>query len=141
MATDPGIRRLALGTQLAAFAGTAAPDWASRLLSEGLAGYTLFGFNIAEPVQLSSLTATLRAARPDVLIAVDEEGGDVTRLAHATGSPYPGNAALGAGQRTAGEQQLQRRAVVQRAKQPGCARESGGGHSGSHTVKDCFLLH
>jgi beta-N-acetylhexosaminidase len=31
-----------------------------------------------------------------VLIAIDEEGGDVTRLAHATGSPYPGNAALGA---------------------------------------------
>ena len=31
-----------------------------------------------------------------MLIAIDEEGGDVTRLAHATGSPYPGNAALGA---------------------------------------------
>jgi beta-N-acetylhexosaminidase len=31
-----------------------------------------------------------------VLLAIDEEGGDVTRLAHATGSPYPGNAALGA---------------------------------------------
>jgi beta-N-acetylhexosaminidase len=96
MATDSELRRLALRTLLAAFAGTVPPDWASRLLSEGLAGYTLFGFNIAEPVQLSSLTATLRAARPDVLIAVDEEGGDVTRLAHATGSPYPGNAALGA---------------------------------------------
>ena len=30
------------------------------------------------------------------MIAIDEEGGDVTRLAHLTGSPYPGNAALGA---------------------------------------------
>jgi beta-N-acetylhexosaminidase len=30
------------------------------------------------------------------VIAIDEEGGDVTRIAHLTGSPYPGNAALGA---------------------------------------------
>jgi len=30
------------------------------------------------------------------VIAIDEEGGDVTRIAHHGGSPYPGNAALGA---------------------------------------------
>ena len=41
------------------------------------------------------LTAELRAEREDVLIAIDEEGGDVTRLEAATGSSYPGNAALG----------------------------------------------
>jgi beta-N-acetylhexosaminidase len=96
MAIDPGLRRLALRTLLAAFAGKSAPDWALQLLSDGLAGHTLFGFNIAEPGQVAGLTAELRAARPDVLIAIDEEGGDVTRLAHLTGSPYPGNAALGA---------------------------------------------
>ena len=93
---DPGLRRLALRTLLAAFTGKSAPDWALRLLSEGLAGHALFGNNIAEPVQLATLTAALRAVRPDVLIAMDEEGGDVTRLGHRTGSPYPGNAALGA---------------------------------------------
>ena len=96
MPIDPGLRRLALRTLLAAFAGKSAPDWALRLLGEGLAGHTLFGSNIAEPVQVAGLTAALRAERPDVLIAIDEEGGDVTRLAHLTGSPYPGNAALGA---------------------------------------------
>ncbi|HEY7013101.1 MAG TPA: glycoside hydrolase family 3 N-terminal domain-containing protein, partial [Streptosporangiaceae bacterium] len=32
----------------------------------------------------------------DPVIAIDEEGGDVTRVAYADGSPYPGNAALGA---------------------------------------------
>ncbi len=31
-----------------------------------------------------------------MLVAIDEEGGDVTRLEAATGSSYPGNAALGA---------------------------------------------
>jgi len=96
MPIDPGLRRLALRTMVAAFAGKSIPEWAGVLLSEGLAGYTLFGTNIAGSDQLAALTAHLRAVRPDVLIAIDEEGGDVTRLAHRTGSPYPGNAALGA---------------------------------------------
>src|SRR6202021_3670948 len=45
-----------------------------------------------------SLTDALRAACSvaDPVIAIDEEGGDVTRIAYADGSPYPGNAALGA---------------------------------------------
>ncbi|MEU0154692.1 glycoside hydrolase family 3 N-terminal domain-containing protein [Micromonospora fulviviridis] len=96
MGLDPGLRRLALGTLLAAYAGPVPPDWAVDLLADGLAGHTLFGTNIHDPAQVAATTAALRAGRPDVLIAIDEEGGDVTRLAHATGSPYPGNAALGA---------------------------------------------
>ncbi|MDG4829367.1 glycoside hydrolase family 3 N-terminal domain-containing protein [Solwaraspora sp. WMMD1047] len=96
MASDPGLRRLALRTLLAAYPGDNPPDWALELVGEGLAGHTLFGRNIDHPAQVAASTAALRAARPDVLIAIDEEGGDVTRLAHATGSPYPGNAALGA---------------------------------------------
>jgi beta-N-acetylhexosaminidase len=96
MSLDPGLRRLALRTLLAAFPGTSAPGWAVDLVGDGLAGYTLFGYNIAEPTQVATITAALHGARDGVLIAIDEEGGDVTRLAHATGSPYPGNAALGA---------------------------------------------
>ncbi|MEO3777122.1 glycoside hydrolase family 3 N-terminal domain-containing protein [Micromonospora sp. B11E3] len=96
MALDPGLRRLALGTLLAAYPGPVPPDWAVDLVGEGLAGHTLFGTNVHDPAQVAASTAALRAARADVLIAIDEEGGDVTRLAHATGSPYPGNAALGA---------------------------------------------
>jgi len=94
--TDPQLRRLALGTLLAAFPGHTPPGWAVAFVEQGLAGYVLFGSNVADPAQLAALTARLRDARPDVLVAIDEEGGDVTRLAHATGSPYPGNAALGA---------------------------------------------
>ncbi|KKK07829.1 glycoside hydrolase family 3 protein [Micromonospora sp. HK10] len=96
MGSDPGLRRLALGTLLAAYPGPVPPDWAVDLLAEGLAGHTLFGTNIHDPAQVAASTAALRAGRPDVILAIDEEGGDVTRLAHATGSPYPGNAALGA---------------------------------------------
>ena len=96
MSTDPGLRRLALGTLLGAFRGEQAPQWAVDLLTEGMAGHLLFGFNIVEREQLAALSASLHAARDGVLIAIDEEGGDVTRLAHRLGSPYPGNAALGA---------------------------------------------
>jgi beta-N-acetylhexosaminidase len=85
-----------LGTLLASFPGPVPPRWAVDLVAEGLAGHVLFGFNVVDSDQLAALTATLRAARPDVLIGIDEEGGDVTRLGHQDGSPYPGNAALGA---------------------------------------------
>ena len=47
------------------------------------------------PEQLAALCAALRAERDDVLLAIDEEGGDVTRLEWDTGSSYPGGAALG----------------------------------------------
>ncbi|MEH0981016.1 glycoside hydrolase family 3 N-terminal domain-containing protein [Micromonospora sp. CPCC 205556] len=96
MGLDPGLRRLALGTLLAAYPGPVPPGWAVDLVAEGLAGHTLFGTNVHDPAQVAASTAALRAGRSDVLVAIDEEGGDVTRLAHATGSPYPGNAALGA---------------------------------------------
>ncbi|MEU9506949.1 glycoside hydrolase family 3 N-terminal domain-containing protein [Micromonospora sp. NPDC048170] len=95
MPIDQGLRRLALGTVLAAFPGTVPPPWAVDLVRDGLAGHVLFARNVDTPAQLASCVAALRDARTDVLVGIDEEGGDVTRLAHATGSPYPGNAALG----------------------------------------------
>ncbi|MGW7379557.1 glycoside hydrolase family 3 protein [Streptomyces sp. NPDC054794] len=78
------------------FTGTTAPDWLLRRLGEGLASVGLFGRNIASAEQLAALTAQLRTERDDVLVAIDEEGGDVTRLEVRTGSSFPGNHALGA---------------------------------------------
>jgi len=78
------------------FPGTTAPDWLLRRLGEGLASVGLFGRNIASPAQLAALTAQLRAERDEVLVAIDEEGGDVTRLEVRSGSSFPGNHALGA---------------------------------------------
>ena len=78
------------------FPGQRAPRWVLAALERGLAGVTIFGPNIAGPEQLAGLTAQLRSAGGLPLVAIDEEGGDVTRIAHLTGSPYPGNAALGA---------------------------------------------
>jgi beta-N-acetylhexosaminidase len=99
-ALDPVLVRLADAILIPPFPGPTAPDWILRALERGLAGVTLFGQNIFSPDQVSSLTAALRSAASvsgdHPVIAIDEEGGDVTRVAFSDGSPYPGNAALGA---------------------------------------------
>ena len=77
------------------FEGVTVPDWLRRWLGCGLGGVVLFGRNIESPDQVSSLTRSLRAEHGDLLVATDEEGGDVTRLEARTGSSYPGNWALG----------------------------------------------
>jgi beta-N-acetylhexosaminidase len=82
---------------VASFDGPEAPDWVRRRLEGGLGGIALFASNVADRSQLAELTASLQADSDDgLLIGIDEEGGDVTRLEWAEGSSYPGNAALGA---------------------------------------------
>jgi beta-N-acetylhexosaminidase len=83
------------GCLLASFRGPDAPAWLLRRLEGGLGGVCVFGDNIADAGRLSELTAALRSAAGAPVVAADEEGGDVTRLEMATGSSYPGNAALG----------------------------------------------
>ncbi|MFD7549301.1 glycoside hydrolase family 3 protein [Streptomyces sp. NPDC059816] len=96
LATTDTLTRDALTVLQPGFDGTSAPDWLLRRLGEGLASVGLFGRNIHTPEQLAALTAQLRAERGDVLVAIDEEGGDVTRLEVRDGSSFPGNHALGA---------------------------------------------
>jgi beta-N-acetylhexosaminidase len=96
--SDADLRRVALGTLFPGFDGTSAPGWLLDLLGEGLAGVVLFERNV-DPVDpdasVQALTTQLRQARADVIVAVDEEGGDVTRLDAGSGSNLPGAAALG----------------------------------------------
>ena len=92
MAIDPGLRRLALGTLLAAFPGdrgrrTGPSTWSPR----GWPGTRCSATTSSTPDQVAALTAgAARRPAPDVLIAIDEEGGDVTRLAHRHRQPVPG---------------------------------------------------
>ncbi len=89
------LARLAASCILPGFAGPTAPDWVRRRISEGFGGVVLYAWNVESREQLASLTDDLRAERSDLIVAVDEEGGDVTRLEAARGSSYPGNGALG----------------------------------------------
>ena len=89
------VERAAAACIFPGFRGLTAPDWVLRWVERGLGGVVLFGQNIEEPRQVRELTSSLRAERDDLLVATDEEGGDVTRLEADTGSSYPGNWALG----------------------------------------------
>lgn len=89
--------RLALEVLLPSFQGPRLPaDWVG-LLHDGVAGACLFGSNLTgRRDDAAALVADVRRARPDAVVAIDEEGGDVTRLHVAHGSPVLGAAALGA---------------------------------------------
>jgi beta-N-acetylhexosaminidase len=90
------LERLAATCLFAGFDGLTVPGWLRPWLEVGLGGVVLFARNVESREQLGDLTRALRAERPELLIAIDEEGGDVTRLEAETGSSYPGNHALGA---------------------------------------------
>lgn len=96
-ATDPTLRRLVNGVLWPGFTGLRVPLWLGRALDEGLAGVVYFGHNIDgdDAGQPARLSAELRSIRPEVLIGVDEEGGNVSRLDAARGSLLPGHAQLG----------------------------------------------
>ena len=87
--------RLAARCLLAGFEGPSVPDWLRPWLERGLGGVCLFAWNVESRTQLAELTEELRRDRPELLIAIDEEGGDVTRVDADRGSSYPGNLALG----------------------------------------------
>lgn len=93
---DEEIRRLTLACYLPGFTGPTPPAWLLDGLAAGVGGIVLFGSNLGAGDRVAELTAQLRraAGRPLVL-ALDEEGGDVTRLDTVRGSSVPGSAALG----------------------------------------------
>ena len=91
----PELARQAHSVLVAGFVGRDAPDWMLRRVADGLGGVVLFARNVADQDQVRALTGSLRAERADLLVAVDEEGGDVTRLEAPHGSRHPGHLALG----------------------------------------------
>ncbi|MFD9070124.1 glycoside hydrolase family 3 protein [Streptomyces lasiicapitis] len=95
--SHPNLERLANSVLQPGFVGTTeAPDWLRRRIADGLGAVVLFGRNIVDREQVAALTASLRAENPDLIVAIDEEAGDVTRMEAWTGASRPGNLALGA---------------------------------------------
>ena len=91
--------RLVNACLMPGFGGAFLPEWTAAALDRGLAGVCLYGANLpregAARDAVAALSGSVRAVRPDALVALDEEGGDVTRLEYRVGSRYPGNLALG----------------------------------------------
>ncbi|MEW6233038.1 MAG: beta-N-acetylhexosaminidase, partial [Chloroflexota bacterium] len=86
---------------MAGFPGTELGPEIKRLIEEcHVTGVCLFGTNVQDPPQVRELTQSLQelAARqgdPPLLLAIDQEGGIVTRLKWPF-AVFPGNMALGA---------------------------------------------
>jgi beta-N-acetylhexosaminidase len=93
--SDDELDRRVHALLLPGFVGHRAPDWLRRRVDAGLGGVVLFSRNVGGDPALRGLTDDLHARRPDLLVAVDEEGGDVTRIDAARGSRHPGAYALG----------------------------------------------
>ncbi|MBB5940064.1 glycoside hydrolase family 3 protein [Streptomyces zagrosensis] len=93
--SHPKLTALANSVLQPGFVGTTAPDWVRRRIADGLASVVLFGRNIDHPEQVATLTASLRAENPELIVAIDEEAGDVTRIDVRSGASWPGNLALG----------------------------------------------
>ncbi|WP_369375379.1 glycoside hydrolase family 3 N-terminal domain-containing protein [Promicromonospora sp. Populi] len=76
--------------------GARVPSWLADAARAGLAGVVYFARNTPDVATTAALSAALHTISPDLVIAVDEEGGDVSRLEATSGSSLPGAAALGA---------------------------------------------
>ncbi|ETK37436.1 glycoside hydrolase family 3 protein, partial [Microbispora sp. ATCC PTA-5024] len=111
------VERAALTVLQPGFEGTVPPDWVRRALADGLGGVLLFARNVAGPARTAALVAALREESPGAVVAVDEEGGSVTRLEAAGGSSWPGNLALG----VVGDETLTRRVGRQIGRMVGAA--------------------
>ncbi len=77
------------------FAGSTVPAWLVEARATGLVSVCLYGDNVGPDGGLAPVCADLHERLPGVLLAVDEEGGDVTRVHYPQGSPTVGNAVLG----------------------------------------------
>jgi beta-N-acetylhexosaminidase len=87
--------RDAAGALIVGFNGTTAPDQLLRAVAAGLGAVILFTRNVADAEQVAGLTAALRAERPDLLIAIDHEGGEFSHLAPADAWPLASPRSLG----------------------------------------------
>ena len=85
----------ALGVLMAPFTGTQLPGWVGEVLDAGLASVILFGHNTPDAPTAGRLAREIHARSEECVVAIDEEGGDVTRLQSLTGSFLPTAWALG----------------------------------------------
>ncbi|GAA3724052.1 hypothetical protein GCM10022402_00850 [Salinactinospora qingdaonensis] len=90
---DSALRRMTHTVLMPGFVGTRVPEWLARAARLGLGAATCFAANLT--VDAAALTTSLRQRHSGLIVAADEEGGAVTRLDAATGSPYPSHRELG----------------------------------------------
>jgi beta-N-acetylhexosaminidase len=106
-----------LARLMIAFAGTELPRSAERRIKLGVGGVTLFlAHNVVDPPQIRRLTGAVQEARsaktPPLLVAADQEGGQLVGLGDGT-TRFAGAMALGA----AGDVDLAERVAAATARE------------------------
>jgi beta-N-acetylhexosaminidase len=59
---------------------TLSPETNSFISKHAIGGILLLGRNVQSPEQLKKLTADIHAINPDIIVAVDQEGGGISRI-------------------------------------------------------------
>ncbi len=109
---------MTLARLMIAFAGSELPRSAARRIhDQGVAGVTLFrAHNVVDPPQIRDLTTSIQDARPagspPLLVAADQEGGQLVGLGDGT-TPFAGAMAIGA----AGDERLAERVAGAMARE------------------------
>lgn len=86
---------LLFGQLMLDIAGTSLTDADCKLLADpNVGGVILFARNVESPAQVRALTDRIRAIKPNILLAVDQEGGRVARLRQGF-TPLPAMGRLG----------------------------------------------
>lgn len=76
--------------------GVEIPSYLPELAARGLRSVVIYGSNLQQGRDLADWVRQVRQALgEDAIVAIDEEGGDVTRVDYLYGSRFAGNAALG----------------------------------------------
>jgi len=87
--------RLAWGALMPGIAAHPIEGWLAEMVAHGVESVCLFSDAVGSPKRTRDTVRALRAVAPDLLIATDEEGGEVTRLEPLTGSSVLSPLALG----------------------------------------------
>lgn len=78
------------------FEGLEIPSYLPDLAARGLRSVVIYGSNLKQGHDLFDWVQAVRLLLgEDAIVAIDEEGGDVTRVDYLSGSRFAGNAALG----------------------------------------------
>lgn len=76
--------------------GTEVPPYLRELADKGLRSVCIYGENVDSEEQLRNFVQEMREVLgPAAIIAIDEEGGEVTRVDYRSGSKFAGNGFLG----------------------------------------------
>jgi len=95
MATQEDVSRLVWGALMPGVSGPSVEPWQRAAFAAGVESVCLFAGAVGSPSRVAATVRALHRVAPGVLVATDEEGGEVTRVEAVAGSSLLSARALG----------------------------------------------